>query len=221
MSCKPQPTVQSYDTGQRVQPRPQGAFLWLCRWGGKRPWHRPADPLFWLVDWFRKWPHENNLSLYRKIEMAESMSTPTKISARNPVRRLCGGSQESRYVLWIFSKAGSSKDLCSQVYKSCGIKISEDDTRLAVLCRSCVTFVDKMDQFIRTAQSVDSTPSYLNSKYSVKRYVQLSPTSHQPSKRLQVSKDMPTESFDVDEPQYKGLVGLHDFSLTPKCRSFQ
>ena len=69
-----------------------------------------------------------------------------------------------------------------------------------VIHRSGVTFVesfvDKMDQFIRRAQSVDNTPSDLNSEYSVKRYLQLSPSSHQPSKRL--SKDMPPESFDVD-----------------------
>ena len=39
--------------------------------------------------------------------MAESISTPTKISARNPVCRLCGGSYESRYMLRIFSKAFS------------------------------------------------------------------------------------------------------------------
>ena len=102
--------------------------------------------------------------------------------------------------------ADSSKDLCSKVYK-----IAEDDTTLAVLCRSCVIFVDKMNQFIRRAQSVDNTPSYLNSEYSVKRWIQLLPTAYQPSKRLFVSKDIPTESFDVDEPQYKGLVGLHDF----------
>ena len=51
-------------------------------------------------------------------------------------------------VLRIFSKAGLSKDLYSKVYKTCGIKKSEDDTRSAVLCRSGVTFVDKMDQFI-------------------------------------------------------------------------
>ena len=58
------------------------------------------------------------------------------------------------------------------------------------------SFVDKMDQVIRRAQSVDNTPSDLNSEYSVKRYLQLSPSSHQPSKRL--LKDMPPESFDVD-----------------------
>ena len=39
------------------------------------------------------------------------MSTPTKISGRNPGCRLCGGSHESRYVPQIFSKAGLSKDL--------------------------------------------------------------------------------------------------------------
>ena len=46
---------------------------------------------------------------YCEIEMTESMSTSTKISARNPVCRLCGGSHESRYMLRIFSKAGLSK----------------------------------------------------------------------------------------------------------------
>ena len=56
-----------------------------------------------------------------------------------------------------------------------------------------------MDQFIWRAQSVDNMLSDLNSEYSVKRCVQLSPSSHQPSKSL--SKDMPPESFDVDEPQ--------------------
>lgn len=115
---------------------------------------------------------------------------------------LSGSSHESRYMLRymlrIFSKAGLSKDQYSKVYKTCGITISEDDTSSSVLCRSGVTFVDKMDQFIRRAQFVNNTPSDLNSEYSVKRCVQLSPSSRQPSKRL--SKDMPPESFDVDEP---------------------
>ena len=53
---------------------------------------------------------------YCEIEMAESMSTSTKISARNPVCRLCGGSHESRYMLRIFRKAGLSKDLYAKVY---------------------------------------------------------------------------------------------------------
>ena len=101
-------------------------------------------------------------------------------------------------MLRIFSKAGLSKDQYLKVYKTCGIKISEDDTRSAVLCRSGVTFVDKMDQFIRRAQFVNNTLSDLNSEYSVKRCVQISPYSRQPSKHL--SKDMPPESFDVDEP---------------------
>ena len=109
---------------------------------------------------------------YTEIELAEDMSIPRKISGRNPVCRLCGGSHESRYMLRIFSKAGLSKDLYSKVYKTCGIKFLTTiaDTRSSVICGSGVTlFVDKMDQFIRRAQSVDNTPSDLNSEYSVKR----------------------------------------------------
>ena len=56
-----------------------------------------------------------------------------------------------------------------------------------------------MDQFIWRAQSVGNMLSDLNSECSVKQCIQLSPSSHQPSKSL--SKDMPPESFDVDEPQ--------------------
>ena len=44
---------------------------------------------------------------YSEIEMAESMSTSTKISARDPVCRLCGGgSHESRYMLPILIQQG-------------------------------------------------------------------------------------------------------------------
>ena len=39
---------------------------------------------------------------YTEVEMANSVSTPTKISARNPVCRLCGGSHEGRYMPRIF-----------------------------------------------------------------------------------------------------------------------
>ena len=63
------------------------------------------------------------------------MSTPTTISPRNPGCRLCGDSRESRYMLRIYCKAGSEKDLCAKVHNTCGIKISEDDTRSKVLCR--------------------------------------------------------------------------------------
>ena len=83
-------------------------------------------------------------------------------------KKSSGGSHEIRYILRIFSKAGLSKDLYSKVYKTCRIRISEGNTRSAVLCRSGVTFVDKMDQFFRRAQSVDIT-SDLSSEYSVKR----------------------------------------------------
>ena len=136
---------------------------------------------------------------YAEIKMVESMSTPTKISPQNPVYRLCGDSHESHYILWIFSKAGSSKDLCVKVPKTCGIQISEDDTRSKVLCRGCVSFVNKMEQFIQRAQSIENTPSDQSSEYAVKRCVHLSPSSLQPSKHL--STNTPSESsVHVDEP---------------------
>ena len=74
------------------------------------------------------------------------MSTPTKISPRNPVCRLCGDSHESRYMLRLFSKAGSTKDLYPKVYKTCGIKnISEDDLRSKVLRQQELCFIRKQD----------------------------------------------------------------------------
>ena len=110
-----------------------------------------------------------------------------------------------RYMLRIFSKAGLSKDQYSKVYKTCGITISEDDTSSSVLCRSGVTFVDKMDLFIRRAQFVNNTPSDLNSEYSVKRCVQLSPpSSHQPSKRSVYIKGYATRKIRCGRAAIKG-----------------
>ena len=129
---------------------------------------------------------------YAKIKKVESMSTPTKISPLNPVCRICGESHESRYMLRIFSKAGSSKDLCVKVHKTCGIKISEDDMRSKVLYRGCVSFLNKMEQFILRAQSIENTPSDQSSECAVKHCVQLSPSSLQPWKRL--SSNMSSES---------------------------
>ena len=107
---------------------------------------------------------------YTEVEMSESMSTPTK---RFPQEIqfagsdvLSGSSQKSRYILRymrrIFSKAAFLKISIQKFIKPVVyIKISEDETSLSVLCRSGVTFVDKlmMDQLIRRAQSVDNKPS--------------------------------------------------------------
>ena len=73
------------------------------------------------------------------------MSTPTKISPRNLAWRLCGDSHESSYMLQIFSKAGSAKDLGAKVYKTCGIKILEDDG----LC-----FIRKQDGTVYSESSI-------------------------------------------------------------------
>ena len=80
---------------------------------------------------------------YTEIEMAENMSTSTKISARNPVCRLCGGSHESRYMLQIFSKAGLSKDLYS---KLCHLWPAH-------IIRSCHTSTERCGQLISDALS--------------------------------------------------------------------
>lgn len=140
------------------------------------------------------------------------MSTPTKVSPRNPACRLCGDSHESRYMLRIFSKAGSGKDLCAKVHKTCGIKISEDDTRSKVLCRSCVSFVNKMEQFIQRAQSIENTLSDQSAEYAAKRCVQLSTSALQPSKRL--STNMPSESsVHVDAMSRRSQSHQHESSF--------
>ena len=74
-----------------------------------------------------------------------------------------------------------------------------------MLCRGGVTFVNKMDQFIWGAQSVDNTPSDLNSEYSVKRCVQLSPpSSHQLSKRSVYIKGYATRKIRCGRAAIKG-----------------
>jgi len=56
-----------------------------------------------------------------------------------------------------------------------------------------------MEQFIQRAQSIENMPSDQSSEYAVKRCVQLSLSSLQPSKRL--STNMPSESsWQMDEP---------------------
>ena len=68
-----------------------------------------------------------------------------------------------------------------------------------MLCRGCVSFVNKMEQFIQRAQPIENTPSEQSSEYAVKQCVQLSPSSLQPSKRL--SSNMSSESsVHVEEP---------------------
>ena len=86
------------------------------------------------------------------------MPTPTKISPRKQVCRDYGDSHVSFHMFKTFSKAGSPKDLCAEVYKTCGKKISEDNTRSKFLCQGSVTFANKMEQFMRTAQSMESMP---------------------------------------------------------------
>ena len=88
--------------------------------------------------------------------MAENQDTPIKISAKNPVCRLCCEPKERRYVIQIFHKAGLTQELMQKVKLSCGICISENDTKSKVLCRSCVSFVNKMCDFIRKVRRLQN-----------------------------------------------------------------
>ena len=106
--------------------------------------------------------------------------TPTKITTRNPVCRLCGGCQDTRHMVRIFSKAGTSKNLCVKIKKLCGVEVCEDDGNSKVLCRQCVAFMNKMENFIVKAQSLQEKPP---GEISVKRCMLQSPTQ-QPSKRI-------------------------------------
>ena len=108
--------------------------------------------------------------------------TPRKISARNPVCRLCGNANETRHMLRIFSKSGKEKDLCFKVQKTCGIQITEDDTDSKVICRKCEAFVYKIYDFIQRGQAIQTQVQ--QTEYSVKRCVDLSPSSQQTTKRV-------------------------------------
>ena len=68
------------------------------------------------------------------------------------------------------------------IRKTCGINISEDDEGSKVICRQCVAFVNKMNEFINKTQSMQQRP--LCDKLSVKRCIEHSPSQHLP-KRLQ------------------------------------
>ena len=53
--------------------------------------------------------------------MAENKDTPIKISAKNPVCRLCCEHKERRCVIPIFHKAGLMQERMQKVKLSCGI----------------------------------------------------------------------------------------------------
>ena len=134
--------------------------------------------------------------------MAENQDTPIKISAKNPVCRLCCEPKERRYVIQIFHKAGLTQELMQKVKLSCGICISENDTKSKVLCRSCVSFVNKMCDFIRKVRRLQNNYDETSDEaLSVKRCVEVSPSSSQPAvKRLALAGTC-RQQLLFEEPQ--------------------
>ena len=118
------------------------------------------------------------LNHHRKI-MEENV-TPTKVYNRNSVCRLCGGSYDSRHMLRVFGKAGIEKDIRRKVQTTCGIHISEDDCLSKLLCRKCEAFVFKVTDFRQRSLNIQIQ---IEQQCSVKRCVEISPSSKQPSKR--------------------------------------
>ena len=118
--------------------------------------------------------------------MAES-KTPTKISARNPVCRLCHETKDRRHVIRVFNKTGFDQELCQKVELSCGIHINENDRSSKVLCRSCVLFVNKICEFITKVRRLQNDES-VDEAFSVKRCIEVSPVTRQPQlKRLSLT----------------------------------
>ena len=123
--------------------------------------------------------------------MAESISTPTKFSARNPVCRLCGGSYESHYMLQIFSKTGSTKDLCSTVKKKhVGSKFLRTIRGQRYLSRKSGSVYSK---------GSISRQYTVWSKLRIFCKVMRSTFAVFPSAFEVFTKDMPPESSDVDQ----------------------
>ena len=134
--------------------------------------------------------------------MDEKKETPTKISTRNPVCRLCCEAKESRHVIKIFSKTGLTKELCQKVELSCGIRITESDTKSKVLCRSCVSFVNKICDFvIKVRRLQNSCDESINEAYSVKCCVEVSPSTRQPPAKRLTSTSSSRQRLFAEEHQ--------------------
>ena len=65
-------------------------------------------------------------------------STPKKIYICSSVCRLCGGANESRHMLRVFSKTGLEKNLPSKVHY--GIAINDGDYVTKLICSKCEAF---------------------------------------------------------------------------------
>lgn len=149
--------------------------------------------------------------------MADGESTPKKVYDRNSVCRLCGGTYECRHMLRVFSKSGIEKDLCAKVQKTCGIQIAEDDYSSKLICRKCEAFVSKMNDFRQRSQNIQIE---LEQQCSVKRCVELSPSSKQPSKRSATrepstsAKQLAFNHTPVGAQNAEGTGNLSEFTRT-------
>ncbi|XP_057307902.1 uncharacterized protein LOC130645814 [Hydractinia symbiolongicarpus] len=91
---------------------------------------------------------------------------PRKNVSQQGVCRLCGKFTQQRHLIKIFSKIGLAKNLASKVHEVCGIGINEHDCITKVVCRTCESFITKVDEYRNSCHNVQGE---LNRNMSVKR----------------------------------------------------
>ena len=149
----------------------------------ERPWCRPVNPDYdWLANFDNLCKFEINLSKFEFILHIHDGKKSHRLKLQLETQFVDSVVVVKTRNIWvrIFSKAGTSKNLCVKIKKLCGVEVCEDDGNSKVLCRQCVAFMNKMEDFIVKAQSLQEKPP---SELSVKRCMLQSPTQ-QPSKRI-------------------------------------
>lgn len=133
------------------------------------------------------------------------METPKKVYNRRRIQastsisvcRLCDNKNETRHLLRVFSKPGKVKQIYDKIWTTCGVDIKENDI-LTCICRKCESFVEKMANFRLKCQQVQqqqlSNEQELDMPVdvSVKRCIEISPSTKQPDAKQAKSNNKPS-----------------------------
>ena len=95
----------------------------------------------------------------------------------------------------VFGKAGVSQELASKIESTCAVSLRESDYKLNSVCRKCINFVNKMYDFVKKTRSVNQTIYLQPTDVSVKRCIDVSPSSCQQTKRKSTTQVTAKELF--------------------------
>lgn len=96
----------------------------------------------------------------------------------------------------VFGKAGVSQELASKIESTCAVSLRESDIyKLNSVCRKCINFVNKMYDFVKKTRSVNQTIYLQPTDVSVKRCIDVSPSSCQQTKRKSTTQVTAKELF--------------------------